>query len=174
MLVGEKARLVPLEEEKHLDYIVEHWNNPEMRLFLGGYIPMTRNAEREWIQTAEEQMKNRRGFNFAIEKIPHGDIIGSCALHDVDWLSRSCGLGIAIYAEKDWNQGLGTEALQLLIDFGWTHLNLRRIELSVHSHNPRAQRVYEKLGFKVYGTAHGKYYINGGYVDTNYMELFRE
>ncbi len=57
MTVGEKVRLVPLEEEKHLDYIMEHFNNPEMRVFLGGFIPVTRNAEREWIQAAEESLK---------------------------------------------------------------------------------------------------------------------
>ncbi len=100
-------------------------------------------------------------------------MIGSCGLHDVDWISRTCDLGIAIYAKKDWGQGLGSEALELLIDFGWTHLNMRRIELCVHSHNSRAKAVYEKLGFKVYGTAHNKYYMDGKYVDTDYMELFR-
>jgi len=174
MLVGEKVRLVPLEEEKHLDYIMEHFNDLEMRLFLGGYIPVTRNAEKEWIQAAEENLKKRREFNFAIEKIPKGDMIGSAGLHDVDWISRSCILGIAIYTEKNWSQGLGTEAIQLLLGFGWNHINMRRIELGVHSHNPRAKHVYEKMGFKHYGTAHGKYYINGEYVDTHFMELFRE
>lgn len=174
MLVGEKVRLVPIEVEKHLDYIMTHFNDPEMRLFLGGFFPVTRNAEREWIEATEEKMKKRIEFTFAIERLPEEDMIGSLGLHDIDWVSRSCVLGIAIYAEKDWGQGYGTEALQLLIDFGWTHLNLRRIELGVHAHNPRAQHVYEKLGFKLYGTAHQKYYIGGKYADTHYMELFRE
>ena len=174
MLVGEMIQLVPLEVEKHLDYIMEHFNDPEMRLFLGGFLPVSRNAEKEWIEAVEEKMKKRMEFTFAIEKLPEGEMIGSLGLHDIDWISQTCVLGIAIYSKKDWGQGLGTEALQLLIDFGWTHLNLRRIELSVHSHNPRAKHVYEKLGFKIYGTAHQKYYMGGRYVDTDYMELFRE
>ncbi|MDF1539957.1 MAG: GNAT family protein [Candidatus Thorarchaeota archaeon] len=145
-----------------------------MRVLLGGYIPVTRNMEKEWIQAAEESLKKRSEFHFAIEKLPEAGMIGSCALSDVDWLSRNCLLGIAIYAKKDWGQGLGFEALELLIDFGWSHLNLQRIELGVHSHNPRAKHVYEKLGFKHYGTAHGKYFINGEYIDTDLMELHRE
>lgn len=174
MLVGEKVRLVPLEEEKHLDHIMEHFNDPEMRVFLGGYFPVTRNAEREWINSANERMKNRQEYVLAIEKIPQGEMIGSCGLHGIDWLSRTCVLGIALYPKKNWEKGYGTEAMRLLIDFGWTHLNLKRIELSVHSHNPRAKHVYEKLGFKEFGTAHKKYYMGGKYVDTHYMELFRE
>lgn len=174
MLVGERVRLVPLEVEKHLEYIMEHFNNPELRAFLGGYLPVSRDAEREWIQAINEDANKRRGFTFAIEREPQGDMIGSLGLHDIDWISRNAILGIAIYAKKDWGQGFGTEACQLLIDFGWNHLNLRRIHLSVHSINPRAMHVYEKLGFKLYGTAHKRTYINREYVDMHYMELFRE
>ncbi len=174
MIDGENVRLVPIEVEKHLDHIMEHFNDPEMRLFLGGFLPVTRNAEIEWIKTVEEKMKKRMEYQFAIEKISDGEMIGSLGLHDIDWLSRTCVLGIAIYPKKNWEKGYGTEALQLLIDFGWTHLNLRRIELSVHDHNSRAKHVYEKLGFKHYGTAHQKYYMGGRYADTHYMELFRE
>lgn len=173
MIVGEKVRLVPIEPQ-HLDYIMEHFNSPEMRSFLGGYIPVTRNMEVEWIQSAEEGIKKRTGFNFAIERIPKGDMIGSLSLENIDWLSRSCHLGIAIYEKDNWSKGFGNESLTLLIDFGWNSLNLRRIDLCVHSNNPRAKHVYEKLGFKHYGTAHQKYYLNGVYVDTHYMELFRE
>ncbi|MFW9918424.1 MAG: GNAT family N-acetyltransferase [Candidatus Thorarchaeota archaeon] len=174
MLVGEKVRLVPLEEEKHLDHIMEHFNNPELRVFLGGYMPFTRNIEREWILSAEEDQKKRKSFHFAIETHPEGYMIGTLGLHDIDWLSRSCTLGIAIYESKYWGKGLGTEAMRLLIDFGWTHLNLRRIELSVHAFNERAIKAYQKLGFERYGTAHQKYYMGGSYVDTHYMELFRK
>ncbi len=174
MIVGKKVRLVPLDTEKHLDYIMEHFNNPQMRVYLGGYIPVSRNAEREWIEAAEESLKKRTDFHFAIETHPDGNMIGTLGLHDVDWLSRSCVLGIAIYEEQNWSKGYGTESIQLLLDFGWAHLNMRRIELGVHDHNPRARHVYEKIGFKHYGTAHQKYYIDGRYVDTHYMEILRE
>ncbi len=173
MLIGEKVRLVPIGSQ-HLDHIMEHFNDVEMRQFLGGYMPVTRSMEEEWIQAAEDGFKKRNEFTFAIERLPKGDMIGSLGLHNPDWTSQSCGLGIAVYPKENWSKGYGIEALSLLIDFAWTHLNLRRIDLSVHSHNPRAKHVYEKLGFKTYGTAHEKYYVNGEYVDTHYMELFRE
>ena len=50
MIDGKNVRLVPMEVDKHLDHIMEHFNNPEMRLFLGGFLPVTRNAEIEWIK----------------------------------------------------------------------------------------------------------------------------
>jgi RimJ/RimL family protein N-acetyltransferase len=164
---------VPIEE-RHLDDIMKGFNNPEMRKFLGGFIPVTREAEREWIQACQRQMQNRTSFIFAIEHISDDRFIGSASLNAIDWISKSSGLGIAIHSPQDWEKGYGTEALQLLIGFGWDHLNLRRIELSVHAFNKRARHVYEKLGFKIWGTAHRKLFIEGQYCDTYYMELFRQ
>ena len=172
MMEGKKIKLVPLEE-RHLDDLMKEWNNPELRKFLGGFIPHSREAELQWIQSQIEDMKKRKSFDFAIEKIPDGAFVGTIALHDIDWLSRSCTLGIAIHGEENWGKGYGSEAISMLINFGWNDLNLRRIELSVHAFNERAKHVYEKLGFIEFGVAHRKYYIDGEYVDTHYMELFR-
>jgi RimJ/RimL family protein N-acetyltransferase len=172
MLQTSDLRLVPIEEH-HLDDLMKDWNTPEMRKFLGGFIPNTREYEREWIENVQIEMKKRSSFVFAIEQLPKNKFIGTIALHNIDWLSRSCILGIAIHIEENWGRGFGTKAIELIIEFGWKSLNLRRIELSVHEFNERAKHVYEKLGFVEYGKAHGKYYIDGNYINTSYMELFR-
>ena len=56
MIEGKTIRLTVLEE-KHLDDIMKEWNNPEMRRFLGGYIPNSREAEKEWIQSAQQSRR---------------------------------------------------------------------------------------------------------------------
>ena len=173
MLAGEKIRLVPLEE-KHLDDIMKEWNSPKLRKYLGGFIPHSREVEHEWIQSAMEEMKQRKSFIFVVERISDDSFIGTIALHDIDWLSRNCTLGIALHSEENWGKGYGSEAIKLLIDFAWQSLNLYRIELSVYDFNARAKHVYEKIGFVEFGIAHRKYYIDGKYVDTHYMELLRD
>lgn len=173
MLVGSKVQLVPIEE-RHLNDMMEHVNDVEMRVLLGSFMPTTLNMQKEWVQSVSELIKKRQGFHLAIEKLPEKMMIGSLVVYEIDWLSRSGELAIAVYEEKNWNKGYGSEAMRLLIDFAWTHLNLRRLELAVHTHNPRAKHVYEKLGFQQYGTAHKKYYINGQFVNTDYLELFRD
>lgn len=172
MLEGTKIRLVPIDEH-HLDDIMRGYNNPELRKFLGGYLPVTKEDEREWIQTSQQQMKNRTGYVFAIEDVSDHRFIGTVSLNGIDWISRSSGCGIAIHSSNDWGKGYGTEAMQMLLDFSWTHLNLRRIELSVHAFNERAKHVYEKVGFKVWGTAHKRYYLDKEYHDCHHMEIFR-
>ena len=96
MLTGNKVKLVPLEE-RHLDSIMKGWNNPEMRRFLGGYMPHSRESEREWIRSAQERMNKRQDVHFVIEKVDDDSFIGTVAVHDIDWLSHSGTIGIAIH-----------------------------------------------------------------------------
>ena len=49
------------------------------------------------------------------------------------------------------DRGLGTEAIRLFLCYGFERLGLRRISLDVLNFNPRAKRVYEKLGFVTEG-----------------------
>ena len=61
-----------------------------------------------------------------------------------------CVLGIGL--EKDWRgQGLGEQLMLTLIDFARKAPTLDWIDLGVFSGNPRAQALYEKLGFVVVG-----------------------
>lgn len=50
MFESSLVRLVVLEE-KRLDRIVENWSNPEMRRFLGGVIPHSKQLEVDWLQS---------------------------------------------------------------------------------------------------------------------------
>jgi len=99
--------------------------------------------------------------------------MGTVAVDGIDWIARNGRLGIAIQKAENWGKGYGTDAMELLINFCWKHINLRRLERGVHSFNKRAKKVYLKLGFVEYGTAHQQFYIDGEYVDSVMMEIFR-
>jgi RimJ/RimL family protein N-acetyltransferase/uncharacterized glyoxalase superfamily protein PhnB len=56
------------------------------------------------------------------------------------------GMGYIIHPDY-WRQGYGTEAGSLLLDYGFTKLNLNRVELWIDSENVASQRLAYKLGF---------------------------
>lgn len=82
------------------------------------------------------------------------------------------GFGVSA---KFQNQGLGskilTETIETLREEGF-----KRIELIVESDNPRAIRLYEKLGFKIEGTHKGYFKRSGQdtYTDDYSMALIYE
>ena len=60
----------------------------------------------------------------------------------------SPGVAIGIGEADFWSKGYGTDAMGVMLRFGFTELNLHRISLTVFEQNPRGIRSYEKCGFK--------------------------
>jgi RimJ/RimL family protein N-acetyltransferase len=100
-------------------------------------------------------------------------LIGGTGLHQIDPIHRRAVFGIFIGEVDEWGNGYGTEATRLMIDVAFDRLNLRRLELDVHSFNPAAKRVYEKLGFEVEGVRRQHTHHAGRYHDTYLMALLR-
>ena len=76
---------------------------------------------------------------------------GVAGLNDIDLLHRRSTLGIVIGEPAARGRGVGTEAVGLLLDYGFTVLALHNILLTVFAFNPAGIRCYEKAGFKVIG-----------------------
>ena len=73
--------------------------------------------------------------------------IGEVVLNSIDWHNRSADFRIVLQQQQYFGKGYGTEATELIVAFGFEQLKLHRIELEVYDFNPRAQHVYEKIGF---------------------------
>jgi RimJ/RimL family protein N-acetyltransferase len=82
-------------------------------------------------------------------------------------------VGIFIGDKDYWNQGYGSDAMQLLLKYGFNSLNLNRIYLHVFDTNPRAIRAYEKVGFVLEGRLRQDIFLNGSYVDVLMMSVLR-
>ena len=75
--------------------------------------------------------------------------IGSCGFKNIDPKKKRATFGITIEERRDWNKGYGTEAAQLLIDYGFKKLKLYQINSAVLGFNARSIRMHKKLGFEV-------------------------
>ena len=88
---------------------------------------------------------DRADFAITLEENP--GYIGEAVLNEIDWENRTANFRIALANQKLFGNGYGTEATRLVVDYGMRTLGLHRIELEVYDFNPRAQHVYEKVGF---------------------------
>ncbi|MET3207309.1 UNVERIFIED_CONTAM: RimJ/RimL family protein N-acetyltransferase [Paenibacillus sp. PvR008] len=98
-------------------------------------------------------------------------IIGDIALQDMDSLNRSANIRIAINEQGNMGKGYGTEALVLMLDYGFGICNLHRIELNVYDFNERAIRCYEKIGFQREGVQRDALFYNHQYHDSILMSM---
>ncbi len=126
------------------------------------------SAEREWLQ------KNTEEYQFAIVRQRDDTLIGNCSIRAVSPVHRTAEVGLFIGEESDRGKGYGTEALGLLVDYGFQVLNLNSLMLAVYSFNKQAVSCYRKIGFREIGRRRQCYYLNGTYYDSIYMDLLRE
>ena len=86
---------------------------------------------------------------------------------------RRADLGIAI-ARPYWSRGYGTDATRTILRFAFGTMQLHRVSLNVRADNPRAQRCYEKCGFRVEGRRRAAAYHRGVYVDEIMMGILAD
>ena len=98
-----------------------------------------------------------------------GEVVGESLLLDHDPGNASVGFRIWISGARD--RGLGTEATRLSVRHAIEGLGLHRVQLEVYAFNPRARRVYEKVGFVLEGTQREALRYADGWVDCHVMGL---
>ena len=96
---------------------------------------------------AELDRGDSRRFSFAIRLKASADIVGIAVIKDSEWPNRSGWLALGIGDAGLRGQGLGSEALGVLLDFAFDELNLRRLSLTVMSYNEGAVKLYLRHGF---------------------------
>ena len=94
-----------------------------------------------------EKSQHGKGFTWAIVLRATGEFLGTCSIEDVEAGSRG-EIGFDL-AKEHWGKGYMVEAAGVIIAYGFKELKQSKIEAETYSHNSRARRVLEKLGFRV-------------------------
>ncbi|MCX7773604.1 MAG: GNAT family N-acetyltransferase [Clostridia bacterium] len=170
-IIGEKCYLAPVTIED-ADQWAAWLNMLEVTLPLGdeAYGTIFPANMREWI---EHIIKNHDPV-FNIVDLATDKLLGRCLLFSVNHVDRTGHVGIFIGDQEYRGKGYGTEALKLLLDFGFNLLNLNNIMLGVFSYNERALNCYKKVGFKEIGRRRQARVVGGEKYDAVLMDMLSE
>ena len=165
-----RIKLVPFKEE-HIANTVEWVNDEEIiRLIDRSSEVVTLEGCNDWFENIE---KDDAKVMFAI-LTSDGLHIGNCGLFEVSERSKKAKLWIYIGDKSLWGKGLGREALQELLDYGFNKMSLNKIYLYVVANNTRAQNLYESAGFVKEGEFKEDTFLGGEFMDTVYYGILKE
>lgn len=105
---------------------------------------------------------------------PAGRIIGESVINEIDWDTRCANFRIGIFRPEDRGQGIGSWMVRTTRDYAFESLGLHRLELDVFSFNPRAERAYEKAGFRREGVRRDAVRDRDGYGDDILMAILED
>lgn len=167
ILKGKKVILRPIKMSDAPRF-VKWFNDPDVHKFLN-YRSLTLKQEKQFIaERIKHKPKDR--LQLCIDAVD-GTHVGTVALEGISHEQKRAGFGIVIGDKRYWNKGLGTEATKIILDYGFKKLKLHRIELDVYSYNPRAIKVYKKLGFKLEGKKREHAYWKGKFYTAYLMGI---
>ena len=135
--------------------------------------PLTRRRAASYFASIILPLANK-GHCWAIHRHDNGQLIGTAAVTNINEKTRSCLFRILLGEKDVWGQGFGTEASRLVAAEVFDTLPIDRIQLEVFTHNPRARRAYERVGFREYDHYQETVQGTDTVIEIVAMELSRE
>lgn len=169
-LKTERLQLQQLDLSCLTEYL-EMLADPEGRRLTATTQEFSEPQIRDWLQSRATTPDR---YDWAIYL--NGDFCGEVVLNEYDSTNRSMNLRIALRGPNWFDRGIGTEAMAAVLEFGFREAGLNLIHLEVLTDNPRAQRVYQRLGFQPSAEPHtedGQMFQKMELTATDWLESLR-
>ena len=169
-LVGDNVYLSPISVDDVEEY-AEMVNDIKVSVGLG-YLSYTNiidfESEKEFLISVKKEKR------FAVRLLENDELLGNVGFKSVGEIHRTAEMGIMLGNPKYQRKGYGMEAINLLLDYGFSFLNLRNISLSVFEYNEPAYNLYKKVGFKEVGRLRKALEIMGKTYDVIILDMLKE
>ena len=113
-------------------------------------------------------------FNLSIVDKENDTLVGMTGLLNIDRINHHAQLYITI-GNKDYRgMHLPDEVIPLVLEYGFTELELKKIYLYTLPNNERARHVYERNGLKLDGILRQQVYCRGKQQDLYVHSILRD
>lgn len=146
-------------------YVFTNYSKEEIMLFFGF------ETEEEF-QTGKFKAEkgytsyNRSIVQFQLIEKNTNKVIGAAGFHNWYFDHRRAEIGYNLKDESAKNKGYMSEAVEKIIEYGFTKMNLHRMEAFVGTENIPSLKLMEKFHFTQEGVLKQHYFINDKFEDS--------
>ncbi len=165
-IIGKRLYLSPVNTDE-VDHYLKWMNDETVAGDFGQYHRLVSSkSDMKWLYEPGSDM-----HRYAMLLHDSDILIGSISLHNIDHLNRNAFIGIFIGEEEHRSKGYGSEAIRLILNYGFKTMNLHNIMLTVHADNIAGITCYKKVGFQEAGRLRDWVFKDGKYIDKIYMGI---
>lgn len=149
-LKGAHISLRALEPED-LDFIYAIENDETIWHVSNTQTPYSKFLIRQYLENAHQDIYEAKQLRLAICENDTNSTIGLIDLFDFDPVNHRAGVGIVIQHGQHRNKGYGSEALQLVINYSFVHLQLHQLYANIGMSNEASCKLFTTFGFQLVG-----------------------
>lgn len=168
-LKGEHIYLRALEPED-LDFIHEVENDEAIWEISCTQTPYSKFLIKQYLENAHKDIYEAKQLRLVISSHEHLTL-GLIDLFDFDFKNKRSGVGILVKEPQDRLKGYGREALELLIDYCFTHLDLHQLYCNILESNTASIKLFSNQGFQQIGLKKDWNYVNGSFKNEYLFQL---
>lgn len=158
---GERIDLRTVEKED-IPFLKRNINDPKVRKDLGQYKPYNRKKEEEFVENVASEKDDQ--IHLLITHSEDEERIGMISLFKINKNSGNAEIGLWITPEHQ-EEGYGTEATELIVQYGFDELRMHRLYARVFDDNPKSINIWERLNFKKEGEMREASFKDGIYIN---------
>ena len=171
-LQSENIYLRALEPED-LSFIYEIENDQNIWEVSNTQTPYSRFLIKQYLENAHQDIYEAKQLRLVICKNKDFKAIGLIDLFEFDPRNNRAGIGIIIKSESERNHGVGSQALELIINYSFKNLNLNQLFANINAENSASIALFTKFGFEKIGTKKQWNLIDGKYQDEDLFQLLK-
>jgi len=176
LLQGKHLQLRALEP-KDLELLYKWENNPAVWPVSGTLAPFSRFVIEQYLTVSHQDIYTSKELRLMID-LQTGDentkTIGCIDLFDFDPKNKRVGIGILIGDESEKRKGYAAEAIEIVIEYCFTTLDMHQVFCSVTSDNQDSMGLFRKLNFETTGTRKDWIYVKGQFVDEYLLQFIQK
>lgn len=172
ILQSQNVYLRALEPED-LSFIYEIENDENIWEVSNTQTPYSQFLIKQYLENAHQDIYEAKQLRLVICRNKDFKAIGLIDLFDYDPRNNRAGIGIIVKDEIHRNQGVGSQALDVLIKYCFLKLNLNQLFANISSQNSASVTLFTKFGFQKIGTKKQWNLIDGIYIDEDMFQLIK-
>ncbi len=171
-LKGKHIYLRALEPED-LEFIHAIENDESVWEISNTETPYSRFLIKQYLEESHKDIYQVKQLRLVISNY-NDEALGMIDIFDFDFKNKRAGIGVLIRNSEDRNNRYGSEALKLLTDYCFAHLNLHQLYCNISEENDVSIKLFTNQGFKQIGLKKDWNLVNGTYKNEYLFQLIKQ
>lgn len=171
-LLGNIVLLRPLEPTD-LEFLYAIENDESLWEVSNTSQPFSRVLLKEYLMNAHRDIYDVKQMRLVIELKGDGRSLGLIDLFEFEPKHRRVGVGVLIFTAQERGKGYAKEALQLMTNFAFKHLNVHQVFANITHDNEPSIRLFEAAGFQKMAEKKDWIFTDGKFKDEYSYQLLK-